>query len=129
METYYNKGDITKAKVTRLESYGAFVELRGNYTGLIHISEISEKYVKKIESYLSVGDVIFVEILEVDDDLKQLKLSIKHIRYKIKRHQKNEYGASNVIEETPHGFATLKSKLPIWIEKKLKNIENEKNLS
>jgi len=129
METYYNKGDIVKATVTSLESYGAFVELRGNYTGLIHISEISDKYVRNIENFIRVGDSIFVEILDVDDDLKQLKLSIKNIRYRIKKHTKMSAEESNTIEETAHGFVTLKANLPIWIEKKLKKIENEKNLS
>lgn len=129
METYYNKGDIVKATVSSLESYGAFVELKGNYTGLIHISEISDRYVKNIESFVKVGDNIFVEILDVDADLKQLKLSIKNIRYRMKTSTRNGFQKISTIEETPHGFLTLKAKLPVWIEKKLKKIENEKKLS
>jgi len=54
--------------------------------------------------------------------LKQLKLSVKNIKFKLS--EKNKVKKS--IEETPHGFSTLGTKLPIWLEEKLKKIENLK---
>lgn len=50
------KGDIVKAKVKRLEAFGAFVELHNSaLTGLAHISEVSDDYVKNIQDVLQVG--------------------------------------------------------------------------
>ena len=82
--TKYKKGRIIRGTVTGIESYGAFVSCDEYYSGLIHISEISHNFVKNITDYVNVGDVIFVEILEVDEELGQLKLSIKNIEYKKK---------------------------------------------
>lgn len=118
----YEEGKIYRAEVTYIETYGAFVKLEDNYNGLIHISEISNKYVSDINNFFKVGDYIYVEVLEVDEKLKQIKLSIRNINYKGQKAKKNK----KAIEETPHGFNTLRANLPIWINKKLKNIEKEK---
>ena len=75
----YRKGNIVKATVTGIESYGVFVSFDEYYTGLIHISEISNNFVKDITDYVNIGDVISVKILEIDDEEGHLKLSIKDI--------------------------------------------------
>lgn len=114
------KGRIIRGTVTGIETYGVFVSCDDYYTGLIHISEISHGFVKSINDYVQVGDVIFVEILDVDEDLGHLKLSIKNIEYKkevvVKRRR---------IKETSLGFRTLEYKLPIWIAESLKKIKNQ----
>ena len=120
--TNYKKGKIVKGVVTCIESYGAFMAFDEFYTGLIHISEISNKFVKNITDFINVGDHIYVEILDVDEEEYHLKLSIKNINYKIDGHYRKKR-----IVETPHGFNTLKEKLPIWINNKLKSIEKSKN--
>ena len=78
----YEKGRIIKGTVSGIESYGAFVTFDEFYTGLIHISEISYGYVKKITDYLNIGDTIYVQIIDVDNETNHLKLSIKNIQYK-----------------------------------------------
>ena len=120
--TKYKKGRIIRGTVTGIESYGAFVSCDEYYSGLIHISEISHSFVKNITDYVNVGDVIFVEILEVDEELGQLKLSIKNIEYK----KKNIVKRKKIIE-TSLGFTTLAYKLPIWIDESVKNITSLKN--
>lgn len=80
--TKYKKGKIVKGTITGIEDYGAFVSLDEYYSGLIHISEISHGFVKNIEDFLKIGDIIYVEVLEVDEELSQLKLSIKNINYR-----------------------------------------------
>ena len=113
------KGRIIKGVVTGIESYGAFVSCDDYYTGLIHISELSDGYVKNITDYVNVGDLIFVEILDIDEELGHLRLSIKNINYK------NKYAAKkHKIKETPLGFKTLEYKLPKWIEEAIKTIKN-----
>mgnify|MGYP003296680091 CR=1 FL=1 len=114
----YEEGKIYQAEVTCVENYGAFVKLDDDYTGLIHVSEISHFFVKSIDDYVKIGDQINVKVIGVYEKKKQLSLSIKNIKYK-KSNQKK-------IEETQHGFLTLKANLPIWIEKKIKKIEKIK---
>lgn len=114
----YKKGQIVKGTVTGIEKYGAFISLDEYYTGLIHISEISRGFVKKITDFVNVGDIIYVEILDVDDDLFQLKLSIKNIDYKKQTRMRKKK-----IKETSLGFRTLAYKLPFWIDENLKKQE------
>ena len=113
------KGRIIRGTVTGIESYGAFVSCDDYYTGLIHISEISHGFVKNINDFVKIGDLIQVEILDVDEELGHLKLSIKNIDYKKKISLKRK-----MIKETPLGFRTLEYKLPIWIDESLKKIKN-----
>ncbi len=114
------KGRIIRGVVSGIEPYGAFVSCDDYYTGLIHISEISHGYVKDISDFVKVGDLIYVEILDVDEELGHLKLSIKNIEYKKKIAIKRKK-----IKETPIGFKTLEYKLPIWIEESLKRIKSD----
>lgn len=120
--TKYKKGRIIRGTITGIEAYGAFVSCDEYYSGLIHISEISHNFVKNITDYLNIGDVIYVEILEVDEELGQLKLSIKNIEYK-----KSTVIRRKKIVETSLGFTTLAYKLPIWIEESVKKIRSVKN--
>ncbi len=117
--TVYKKGKIVKAAVTGIESYGIFVSLDEYYSGLIHISEISHGFVKDITDFVNIGDIIDVEVLDVDEDHFQLKLSIKNINYKRNRNIKRKK-----IKETSLGFKTLAYKLPIWIDESLQKIKN-----
>ena len=110
----YRKGRILKGVVTGIESYGVFVQF-DSYTGLIHISEISDDFVRNPADYVSVGEIINTKIIDVDEELGHLKLSIKNIDYKEKRKTRRRK-----IYETPLGCRTLFYKLPFWIENNLK---------
>ena len=63
----YKKGDIVKCCVTGLTDYGVFVKVDEEYGGLIHISEISNKYVSNIERLFIEGDNFEAKVLEVDE--------------------------------------------------------------
>ncbi len=60
-------GKIYKGTVKRVENYGAFVEVIKGTDGLCHVSEISDSFVKDVSSIVSVGDILEVKVLEVDD--------------------------------------------------------------
>ena len=75
----YEKGRIIKGTISGIESYGAFVTLDEFYTGLIHISEISDKYIKNPRDIVSVGDIVKVKILNVDLEKQKVALSMKGI--------------------------------------------------
>ncbi|HLR23258.1 MAG TPA: S1 domain-containing RNA-binding protein [Pseudogracilibacillus sp.] len=69
-------GSKLQGKVTGITNFGAFVELEKGKTGLVHISEVADTYVKDINEHLTVGDEIKVKVINVEDDGK-IGLSIK----------------------------------------------------
>lgn len=69
-------GSIVEGKVTGLTNFGAFVSLDRNVTGMVHISEVSDTYVKDIHEHLSEGQSVRVKVLSVNPDGK-IALSIK----------------------------------------------------
>lgn len=111
-------GDILEGTVQGVTDYGIFVLFDSDYHGLIHISEISKYFVTNILDYVSIGENILCEVLEVNSEEKKLKLSIKNINYKLIP----KYGK---IKDTKNGFKPLQMKLPIWIREKLKEIEEQ----
>ncbi len=111
----YKTGSIVKGQVTGIEKYGAFVSLEDNYTGLIHISEVSNAFVKDIHDFLSIGEIICCQVLEVNEEEEKLKLSIKNINYKS--------NSKNKVMESRLGFLPLKNNLDKWIADKISEIE------
>jgi S1 RNA binding domain protein len=69
-------GTKLQGKVTGITHFGAFVELSEGVTGLVHISEIADNYVKDVNDHLKLGDVVTVKVINVDKDGK-IGLSIK----------------------------------------------------
>jgi S1 RNA binding domain protein len=69
-------GSKLQGKVTGITNFGAFVELPGGSTGLVHISEVADNYVKDINEHLKVGDEVEVKVINVEKDGK-IGLSIK----------------------------------------------------
>lgn len=59
-------GEVYLGKVVRITTFGAFVELEDGKDGLLHISKISDKRIKKVEDVLSIGDEILVKVTEID---------------------------------------------------------------
>lgn len=117
MKNNIKESEIIRVKITGIQKYGAFATIENNeYNGLIHISEISYGYVKNIHDFINIGDSIYAEILYIDNNNKQMKLSIKDIDYK-----KN--GAKlKRMTETKSGFTPLKDNLDQWINDKIKQI-------
>ncbi len=111
----FKVGDIVKGQVTGVTKYGVFMSFEDDYSGLVHISEVSNKYVKDLKERFMVGDIIRAKIIEVDKKKNHLKLSIKEIDPKVK------YSKSK-IEESGLGFELLETNLPIWVEKRLNEL-------
>ena len=80
-----NRGDIVDVKITGIQPYGAFASLPDNSTGLIHISEISDKFVKSIDSFVKVGEFIKVKVIDFDEETNHAKLSLKAIDNRYRR--------------------------------------------
>jgi small subunit ribosomal protein S1 len=93
----YNQGDTVEGKVTKVVTFGAFVEILPGVEGLVHISELAHHHVENPREVVSQGDTVRVQILEVDAERRRLSLSLKRVE-----------GAARVapadepIEGTPH---------------------------
>ncbi|MCT2535130.1 S1 domain-containing RNA-binding protein [Aquibacillus koreensis] len=68
-------GSKVQGKVTGITNFGAFVELPGGSTGLVHISEVADSYVKDVNDHLTVGDEVEVKVISEKDG--KIALSIK----------------------------------------------------
>lgn len=73
------KGSIVTGTVTRITSFGAFVEVLPSIEGLVHISQISHKHINKVQEVLKVGQEVQVKVLEVSEEKQRLSLSIKEL--------------------------------------------------
>lgn len=116
----YKVGDMVEGTVSGIQNYGVFVDLEDGYNGLIHISEISKKFVKNINDYVNIGEKINVKIVEINEENSKCKLSIKDINY-------IKVDKNNNIKEVGTGFDNLRESLDNWIEEKKAEIFEEKN--
>src|SRR5699024_6039770 len=80
-------GSKLQGKVTGITNFGAYVEIEKGTTGLVHISEVADSYVKDINEHLTVGDEVTVKVINVEDD-GQIGLSIKKAKHKRVRRSK-----------------------------------------
>jgi small subunit ribosomal protein S1 len=77
----YKIGDLVKGKVTKLASFGAFVQLNDDIDGLVHISQLSEDHVAKVKDVLKVGQEVEARVIKVDKVERRIGLSIKAANY------------------------------------------------
>ena len=70
-------GMVLEGCVTNVANFGAFVDIGVHQDGLVHISEIANKFVKDIKGHVSVGDIVKVNVLDIDIEMKRISLSMK----------------------------------------------------
>ncbi|WP_304025017.1 30S ribosomal protein S1 [Rothia mucilaginosa] len=70
-------GQIVPGKVTKLVPFGAFVRVEDGIEGLVHISELATRHVDLAEQVVSVGEEVFVKIIDIDMDRRRISLSLK----------------------------------------------------
>src|SRR5207248_235921 len=75
----YQEGDVVQGKVTKVVTFGAFVEILPGVEGLVHISELAQHHVENPREVVSQGDTVNVRILEVDAERRRLSLSLKRV--------------------------------------------------
>lgn len=90
-------GKILKGKISGITNFGAFVDLEGGGTGLVHISEISNEYVKDINDHVKVGDEVEVKVLPFEKGNK-ISLSIKQVS-----NEKSRTDTKEKSERRPRG--------------------------
>ena len=117
----YQVGQLIVGKVYNVKPYALFMSFDDGVTGLLHISEISDSFIRDIEKYGSVGDEIKVKILSIDKDNGFLRVSYKQVP------PEEMYSSHTTQRKVPatseDEFLPLKEKLDSWIKEAYENIE------
>lgn len=119
----YALGSIVKGLVTEIAPYGAFVELEDGTRGLLHISEISTRFVSDINEILKLGQVVKVKIITIDTHNGYLRFSLKQMPTAF--HQKSKARIRVKLPDDEINFAPLKEALPHWIKQALAGSDKE----
>ncbi|HMN99764.1 MAG TPA: 30S ribosomal protein S1 [Miltoncostaeaceae bacterium] len=75
----YQVGDVVEGRVTKVVTFGAFVEIHSGVEGLVHISELAAHHVENPREVVNQGDVLAVRVIEIDADRRRLSLSLKRV--------------------------------------------------
>ena len=121
----YQVGQVVEGKVTGIQPYGAFVSIDEQTTGLIHISEISEGYVRDITSYVQVGDIVRVKIIDFDKDNHQARLSLKALHHGRSRTSHKTHGRKATLPEMKLGFSSIAAHMDRWIQEAQEEYKND----
>jgi len=81
IETHYKIGDVVTGKVSKVASFGAFIQLADEIDGLVHISQISDDRVEKVKDVLKIGQDVSARVIKVDKTERRIGLSIKAADY------------------------------------------------
>ena len=75
----YQVGTLVKGKVSKIASFGAFIELEEGVDGLVHISQISDQHIEKVKDALEVGQEVEARVVKVDRGERRIGLSIRAV--------------------------------------------------
>lgn len=112
----YKVGMTVYGKITGIKPYGAFVGFDNDVTGLIHISELSNGFVRDIGNYVNVGDYFMLKVIDVDREHKQLRLSFKALAQNTRKHIKKVKFEG--MPQSEKGFGSINDEMPKWIKEK-----------
>jgi small subunit ribosomal protein S1 len=121
----YNIGDELEGTVTKVVTFGAFVEILDGVEGLVHISELAQHHVENPRELVQQGDVVRVKILEIDSERRRLSLSIKRVEGQVlpvRHHTEDGAGSlenmpelglsEEVFAETGEGPSSIETEPP-----------------
>lgn len=111
----YRIGQTVEGKVTGIQPYGAFVSLDRQTSGLIHISEISDGYVRDINRYVKIGDTITVKIIDFDSAAGQARLSLKALHHTHSRSRRRPMNRKAELPANDIGFSSIAAMLKQWV--------------
>jgi len=104
----YQVGDVVEGRVTKVVTFGAFVEIHSGVEGLVHISELAAHHVENPREVVNQGDVLAVRVIEIDADRRRLSLSLKRVADgdPIQHHLPDEIRNAVVpVDESPMGVS------------------------
>ncbi len=112
----YRIGEIVEGIVTGIQPYGAFLVLQDQTKGLVHISELSEWYVKDVSQFVNVGDTVQVKIIDFDKNTNQARLSLKAVQTGRFRKERSYNRYSATLPRGKIGFKSIKENMDQWIQ-------------
>ncbi|MBI2423334.1 MAG: RNA-binding transcriptional accessory protein [Candidatus Hydrogenedentes bacterium] len=102
------KGMVTEGVVTNVTDFGAFVDIGVHQDGLVHLSELANRFVKDPSEIVQVGQIIKVKVIDVDKDLRRISLSMKALQApaasgggRRRPEQRTEDGAAPAAQTAP----------------------------
>ena len=118
-------GELLIGTVESVKPYALFLTFSDGEKGLLHISEISDSYIRDIERFGTVGDEIKVKILAIDNHNGFMRVSLKQVpeEEQYSTHTIEKRHIPNIGKES---FKDLEEHLPQWIDETLKKAEGEK---
>ena len=121
-------GDVIEGIVTSIKKYGVFLSFENGYVGLLHISEISGKFISNIFNYFEIGDKIMVAVKTIDQETKYLTVSTRDLPSNV-NNLKSHYRSDSVRQSIKNiDFSKLDKALPKMIETELERERgNKKN--
>ena len=122
----YKVGDIIIGKVNQIRPYALFLTFEDGTNGLLHISELSDGYIRDIEKFGSIGDEIKVLVLSIDPNNGFLRVSYKAVP-ESERYSTHNNSVRTVPQFDEADFTALSEKLPIWINETLQKAKDDKN--
>jgi predicted RNA-binding protein with RPS1 domain len=125
MPANFKVGEIIEGTITELRKFGALMIFDHDATGLLHISEVSDRFVFDIARYVQVGRNINVKILEIDPNNGVMKVSLRKVTIEDCIDFKNSAKKRMVVDEDEIDFSPLQEQLGKWTEKQLENIPGE----
>ena len=111
----YKEGEIIEGVVISIKPYGAIMIFENGQTGLLHISEIANSFIRNIKRYLVIGKTYQVKILSISED-GFLKVSMSKITLEEKQEYRNQSVKKIEIDEDNVDFTALKEHLEEWVK-------------
>lgn len=113
-------GDVAEGAVVKVYPHYAILLFDEGWTGLLHISEISNNYVHNFTSFVTVGNIYQVKVISVDETNQNIKVSLKQMENSDRRKAMKR----KRIDPSEIDFTALEAKLPEWV--KAENAQGEK---
>ena len=119
-------GELVIGKVEAIRPYAVFMSFSDGRNGLLHISEISDAYIRDIERFASVGDEIKVKIIDIDAKNGFLRVSLKQVPEQ-EAYSTHQNSKRDKVDVTSSEFKTLAEKLPGWIDEAYSKAKEDSN--
>lgn len=109
-------GDLYSGTVVKVFATYAILLFDNGWTGLLHISELSHSYIRSFTSFVTIGSIYNVKVIDSDPVSGKIHVSLKQLTSTERRH----FFPHEPIGQDEISFDALKAKLPIWIDQQMK---------
>lgn len=114
-------GEVAVGTVVKVYPTYAIMLFDGGWTGLLHISELSHSFIRSFTSFVTIGTIYSVKVVDVDENSGKVHVSLKQMSASERKHSFSH----SVIPEEEISFDALRDRLPLWIEQETKETIND----